>query len=98
MTDAAASAREALRRGSPYTRWLLIFDNANEPGALEANFPGGPGHVLVRRLAADELHRLDAVAGDVECVADLVMLQRFLGHHRDPAHLGGGDSAAGPAG
>jgi tetratricopeptide (TPR) repeat protein len=47
MTDAAAAAREALRRGSPYTRWLLIFDNANEPADLEADFPGGTGHVLV---------------------------------------------------
>jgi MinD-like ATPase involved in chromosome partitioning or flagellar assembly/tetratricopeptide (TPR) repeat protein len=47
MTDAAAAAREALRRGSPYTRWLLIFDNADEPVDLESHFPGGPGHVLV---------------------------------------------------
>ena len=47
MTDAAAAAREALRRGSPYTRWLLIFDNADEPGELETHFPGGQGHVLV---------------------------------------------------
>ena len=47
MTDAAAAAREALRRGSQYSRWLLIFDNANEPGDLETHFPGGPGHVLV---------------------------------------------------
>ena len=47
LADAAATAREALRRGTPYTRWLLIFDNANEPGELEAHFPGGPGHVLV---------------------------------------------------
>jgi tetratricopeptide (TPR) repeat protein len=46
ITDAAASAREALRRGSPYTRWLLIFDNADDPAAL-TDFPGAPGHVLV---------------------------------------------------
>ena len=31
----------------PYDRWLLIFDNADEPGELEDFFPGGPGHVIV---------------------------------------------------
>ena len=29
------------------TRWLLIFDNADDPHELEDFFPGGPGHVLV---------------------------------------------------
>ena len=47
ITDAAAAAREALRRGDPYSRWLLIFDNAEEPADLEAHLPNGPGHVLV---------------------------------------------------
>lgn len=47
LTDAAASAREALRRGEPYSRWLLIFDNADEPGDLKPHLPNGPGHVLV---------------------------------------------------
>jgi hypothetical protein len=40
--------KEALRLGRPYDRWLLIFDNANEPAEDEAFFPGGPGgHVVV---------------------------------------------------
>ena len=47
ITDAAEAAREALRRGNPYSRWLLIFDNADEPADLEAHLPNGPGHVLV---------------------------------------------------
>jgi hypothetical protein len=47
ITDGAAAAREALRRGSPYSRWLLVFDNAEEPADLEAHLPNGPGHVLV---------------------------------------------------
>ncbi len=45
--EAAAAAREALRLGRPYERWLLIFDNAEEPGDLAEYFPGGPGHVIV---------------------------------------------------
>jgi MinD-like ATPase involved in chromosome partitioning or flagellar assembly len=44
---AAAAAREALRLGQPYDRWLLIFDNAEEPADLADHFPGGPGHVIV---------------------------------------------------
>ena len=45
--EAAAAAREALRLGRPYDRWLLIFDNAEEPADLQEHFPGGPGHVIV---------------------------------------------------
>lgn len=45
--EAAAAAREALRLGRPYDRWLLIFDNAEEPADLLEHFPGGPGHVIV---------------------------------------------------
>jgi hypothetical protein len=47
IAEAAQAAREALRRGTPYPRWLLIFDNADVPTDLEPHFPGGPGHVLV---------------------------------------------------
>ncbi|HWM06687.1 MAG TPA: FxSxx-COOH system tetratricopeptide repeat protein [Actinophytocola sp.] len=28
-------------------RWLLVFDNAEEPSALVPLLPGGPGHVLI---------------------------------------------------
>jgi cellulose biosynthesis protein BcsQ/tetratricopeptide (TPR) repeat protein len=45
--EAAAAAREALRLGQPYDRWLLIFDNAEDPVSLQEHFPGGPGHVIV---------------------------------------------------
>jgi TIR domain/Tetratricopeptide repeat/NB-ARC domain/CobQ/CobB/MinD/ParA nucleotide binding domain len=46
-TETAEAVREALRRGRPYDRWLLIFDNAEEPGEIEDFFPGGVGHVIV---------------------------------------------------
>ncbi|MDX3850595.1 FxSxx-COOH system tetratricopeptide repeat protein [Streptomyces sp. AK02-01A] len=49
--DMAAASQEAvdlLRRGIPSSRWLLVFDNADDPAQLQRFFPpGGPGHVLV---------------------------------------------------
>ncbi|RDG34937.1 FxSxx-COOH system tetratricopeptide repeat protein [Streptomyces corynorhini] len=49
--DMAAASQEAvdlLRRGVPSPRWLLVFDNADDPEQLQRFLPpGGPGHVLV---------------------------------------------------
>ncbi|RST18641.1 tetratricopeptide repeat protein [Streptomyces sp. WAC05374] len=47
--DMAAASQEAidlLRRGVPSNRWLLVFDNADDPDALKRFFPTG-GHILV---------------------------------------------------
>ncbi|GIF24307.1 MinD-like ATPase involved in chromosome partitioning or flagellar assembly/tetratricopeptide (TPR) repeat protein [Actinoplanes tereljensis] len=38
---------DALRRGIPYRRWLLIFDNVDDPAEIEPYLPQGPGHVLL---------------------------------------------------
>lgn len=46
VTEAAAAARDALRRGAPYSRWLLIFDNADDPADLKDQLPEN-GHVLI---------------------------------------------------
>ena len=44
----ANAVLEALRRGRPFNRWLLIFDNADQPEDLSDVIPrGGPGHVLI---------------------------------------------------
>jgi tetratricopeptide (TPR) repeat protein len=47
--DEAAVALEALRRGEPWRRWLLIYHNAVEPSALAGLVPDltSFGHVLV---------------------------------------------------
>ncbi len=37
----------ALRRGDPYRRWLLVFDNADSPDDVAPLIPHGPGHVLI---------------------------------------------------
>ncbi len=47
VVDAAHASLEALRRSGPNRRWLLIFDNADEPKDLRPYLPTGPGHVLV---------------------------------------------------
>ncbi|MFI9782012.1 FxSxx-COOH system tetratricopeptide repeat protein [Kitasatospora sp. NPDC051984] len=47
VNEAAQAARDALRQGLPTPNWLLIFDNADEPGEIRRFFPDGPGHILV---------------------------------------------------
>ena len=38
---------DALRRGDPYRRWLLVFDNADQPEDLMDYIPSGTGDVLI---------------------------------------------------
>ncbi|WP_198170432.1 FxSxx-COOH system tetratricopeptide repeat protein [Actinoplanes awajinensis] len=44
---------DALRRGEPYRRWLLVFDNADQPEEIRQYLPAGAGHILLttRNLA-----------------------------------------------
>jgi NB-ARC domain/Tetratricopeptide repeat len=44
-----ASLLDRLREGKPYERWLLVFDNADEPDQVRPIIPpvSGSGHVLV---------------------------------------------------
>lgn len=42
-----AAVRDALRRGDPYSRWLIVFDNADQPEEIKDLIPDGPGDVLV---------------------------------------------------
>jgi tetratricopeptide (TPR) repeat protein len=47
IPETAQAVKEALRQGRPYERWLLIFDNADNPDEVKNFFPGGPGHIVV---------------------------------------------------
>jgi tetratricopeptide (TPR) repeat protein len=44
---AVPSVLEALRRGEPYSRWVLVFDNADRPDDVRPFFPAGAGHIVV---------------------------------------------------
>ena len=55
--DATAAVLDALRRGEPYRRWLLIFDNAGQPEELGEFIPQGPGDVLITSRN-NQWHRL----------------------------------------
>jgi tetratricopeptide (TPR) repeat protein len=47
IDGAIASVLDALRRGEPYSRWLIIFDNADQPEDIYKLIPHGPGDVLI---------------------------------------------------
>ncbi|MFJ7202347.1 FxSxx-COOH system tetratricopeptide repeat protein [Streptomyces sp. NPDC098789] len=38
---------EALRRGSPFNRWLMVFDGCDNPDDLTDLLPGGAGDVII---------------------------------------------------
>nr|WP_030169830.1 FxSxx-COOH system tetratricopeptide repeat protein [Spirillospora albida] len=48
VEEAAGAVLDALRRGEPYSRWLLVFDNADDPEGIMETIPSqGPGDVLI---------------------------------------------------
>ncbi|MDF9810790.1 FxSxx-COOH system tetratricopeptide repeat protein [Streptomyces sp. SPB162] len=48
ISRTAEATRDALRRGAPYHRWLLVLDNADDPDALkELLVSGGDGHIII---------------------------------------------------
>ncbi|MFJ5059740.1 FxSxx-COOH system tetratricopeptide repeat protein [Streptomyces nigra] len=47
-SSTVAAVLEALRIGKPYSNWLLVFDNAESPKAVQQFFPpGGHGNILI---------------------------------------------------
>jgi tetratricopeptide (TPR) repeat protein len=64
--DAATTAvLDALRRGEPYSRWLLIFDNADQPEEIMDLIPRGPGDVLITSRNHRWQSVIDTVSMDV---------------------------------
>lgn len=59
--ETVAAVLDALRKGIPYSRWLVVFDNADQPEPVRPLLPHGPGHVLV----TSRNHRWEGVADTV---------------------------------
>ena len=47
IEGAIKAVLDALRRGDPYSRWLLVFDNADQPEDIKELLPQGSGDVLI---------------------------------------------------
>jgi tetratricopeptide (TPR) repeat protein len=56
-----AAVRDALRRGEPYSRWLIVFDNADQPEEIRDLIPTGSGDLLI----TSRNHRWEAVVRTV---------------------------------
>ncbi len=85
---AATSVLDALRKGLPYRRWLLIFDNADQPEELNEIIPRGPGDVLITSRNPRWQSVVDTVSIDVFNREESI---EFLGK-RVPAGLDPGEA------
>jgi hypothetical protein len=65
IDQATAGVLDALRRGEPYDRWLLIFDNADRPEDLLPFIPTGDGDVLITSRNHEWGPLVDTMALDV---------------------------------
>ncbi|WP_127500973.1 FxSxx-COOH system tetratricopeptide repeat protein [Actinoplanes solisilvae] len=67
ISDAAQAVLNALRRANTNARrWLVVFDNAEEVGAITRLLPGGPGgHVIVTSRNAAWAEHAQMVRMDV---------------------------------
>jgi tetratricopeptide (TPR) repeat protein len=65
IEGAVSAVRDALRRGEPYERWLLIFDNADRPEDLKGIIPDGPGDVMITSRNHQWQSIVDTVQVDV---------------------------------
>ncbi|MEU7971395.1 FxSxx-COOH system tetratricopeptide repeat protein [Micromonospora sp. NPDC049089] len=77
--SAAAPVVKAHLRGRE--RWLLVFDNAEDPSGLREWLPGGPGHVIITSRASGWEHLAAVVSVDVMARVEAVALLR--NHHSD---------------
>jgi tetratricopeptide (TPR) repeat protein len=75
-----ATTLEALAAGEPYHRWLLVFDNAEEPDVVREFFPQGEvGRILITSRNALWARTARTVDVDVFTVEESVELLRRRG-------------------
>lgn len=74
VQDTVDTVLDVLRRGDPHSRWLLIYDNAPEPGTVSPYLPSGIGHVLVTSRNRAWASESNAVEVDVFAPEESVRL------------------------
>ncbi len=84
VAEALPVVLDALRRGEPYRRWLLVFDNADQPEELTSLFPYGPGHILVTSRNQRWAGAAETIEVDVFDRDESVALLRQRGRELSP--------------
>ncbi|WP_267885625.1 FxSxx-COOH system tetratricopeptide repeat protein [Streptomyces sp. NRRL B-1347] len=75
--SAVPAVLDALRRGEPYSDWLLVFDNAEDPKEVRKYFPSdGPGRILVTSRNVQWSHTASSLEVDVFAREESVSLLR----------------------
>lgn len=80
ITQTRAAVLDALRRGKPYRRWLMVFDNADKPESLQEFFPAATGHILVTSRNQSWLNTAAGVEVDVFSREESLDLLARTGH------------------
>jgi tetratricopeptide (TPR) repeat protein len=65
VEEAVSAVLDALRRGEPYDRWLLVFDNADQPELVRGLMPAGHGDIIVTSRNRGWSDVVDALEVDV---------------------------------
>jgi tetratricopeptide (TPR) repeat protein len=90
IDGAATAAVDALRRGEPYSRWLLVFDNADQPEDFPNYIPYGSGDVLITSRNHRWQATIDTVPLDVFSRNESI---EFLNKRVRPAKLAEADAS-----
>lgn len=80
VQDTVDTVLDALRRGDPHSRWLLIYDDAPEPGTVSPYLPSGVGHVLITSRSRTWASESNAIEVDVFAPEESVRLIRSRWH------------------
>jgi hypothetical protein len=74
--QAIAAVHEALRTGEPYRRWLLVFDNVENPGEVDELLPYPSHHLVVTTRNSRWADRGPVLAVDVFSREESIALLR----------------------
>jgi hypothetical protein len=65
VQDTVDNVLDVLRRRDPYSSWLIIYDDAPEPGVVGPYLPSGVGHVIVTSRSRTWASESNAIEVDV---------------------------------